>query len=118
VESRTKKLHQLLKRLGAAVHGSITNSEEVAACLRELKDGGWDAVMLMEASLVCRDEGGTPVEGTSLHIHVDPAAEKVSYRLSAIDARLLQSLGISPTRHRSLPSPARPASQESEPESE
>lgn len=116
MESRTKKLHQLLKRLGAAVHGSIVNSEEVASCLRELKDGGWDAVMLMEASLVCRDEGGTPVEGTSLHIHVDPASEKVSYRITAVDARLLHSLGISPTRHRSLPSSTRTASGETESE--
>ncbi len=108
MESRTKKLHELLKRLGGAVHGSIVNSEEVSACLKELKEGGWDAVMLMEAALVCRDEGGSPVEASSLHIHVDPTAEKVKYRISPTDARLLTRLGISPTRHRSLPSASRP----------
>jgi len=101
VESRTKKLQQLLKNLGKAVHASIVNADEVGACLRELKAHGWDAVMIMEASLVCREDGKSAVEDTSLHIHIDPAQEQVRYRIDLNDAKLLSSLGISPSRHRS-----------------
>jgi hypothetical protein len=100
-ESRTQQLQQLLKRLGQAVHGSVIQSEEVRACLDELHDDGWRAVMLLEASLVCRDGGSLDADDGAIHIHVDPAETTANYRLDADDARLLSSLGISPTRHRS-----------------
>jgi hypothetical protein len=99
-ESRTKRLHQLLKRLGQAVHGSVVQSEEVRECLEELHEDGWKAVMLLESSLVCRDGGGLTSKEARLHIHVDPTEEDAPYRLDAEDARFLMSLGISPTRHR------------------
>jgi hypothetical protein len=106
-ESRTQKLQQLLKRLGQAVHGSVVQSKEVRACLDELHDDGWRAVMLLEASLVCRDNGALDVEEGSVHIHVDPSEVTADYRMDAADARLLSSLGISPSRHRTQASPRR-----------
>ena len=101
MESRTKKLQLLLKKLGKAVHASIVNADEVGACLRELKAHGWDAVMIMEASLVCREDGASMIEDSSMHIHIDPMIHEVRYRIDSSDARLLASLGISPSRHRS-----------------
>lgn len=111
---RAQKLHKLLKRLGQAVHGSVIKSDEVRKCLNELHEDGWNAVMLLEASVSCRDNG---VERgpASLRIHVDQAPEKVSYQIDTRDAKLLQSLGISPSRHHSSPSPAEA---DSEPSSE
>jgi hypothetical protein len=106
-KSRTQKLQQLLKRLGQAVHGSVVESKNVRACLDELHDEGWSAVMLLEASLVCRDSGVFDVEDGSIHIHVDPSGVSADYRIDATDAKLLSSLGISPSRHRSRPTPAR-----------
>ncbi len=106
-ESRTQKLQQLLKRLGQAVHGSVVQSQEVRACLDELHEDGWRAVMLLEASLVCRDSGGLEVEDGAIHIHVDPSDVTADYRLDAQDAKLLSSLGISPSRHRSRTTPPR-----------
>jgi hypothetical protein len=106
-ESRTQRLQQLLKRLGQAVHGSVVQSREVRACLDELHDDGWRAVLLLEASLVCRDNGVLDVEDGSIHIHVDPSDVTADYRMDASDARLLSSLGISPSRHRTQASPRR-----------
>jgi hypothetical protein len=60
--------------------------------------------MLLEASLVCRDNGVFDAEEGSIHIHVDPSEIAADYRMDATDARLLSSLGISPSRHRSRPS--------------
>ena len=56
-ESRTKRLQELLKRLGQAVHGSVVQSDEVRDCLEELHGEGWRAVMLLESTLACRDSG-------------------------------------------------------------
>lgn len=107
-ESRTQRLQQLLKRLGQAVHGSVVHSQEVRECLDELHEDGWRAVMLLEASLACRDSGALDVESGAIHIHVDPTAVAADYRIDATDAKLLTSLGISPTRHRSRPTSRRP----------
>ena len=109
-ESRTQRLQQLLKRLGRAVQGSVVQSDEVRECLEELHEDGWRAVMLLESSLVCRDQGVLETEEATVHIHVDPSEADVSYRLDATDAQLLTSLGISPTRHRSRRSRPRPES--------
>jgi len=101
-ESRTQRLQQLLKRLGQAVHGSVVQSKEVRDCLDELHDRGWRAIMMLEASMVCRDGGVFEADDGSIHIHVDPSDATADYRIDAHDARLLSSLGISPSRHRSL----------------
>ena len=100
-ESRTQKLQQILKRLGRAVHGSVIQSKEVRSCLDELHEDGWRAVMLLEASLACRDKDEIDTEDASVRIHIDPARTKISYRIDARDAEILGSLGISPSRHRS-----------------
>ena len=109
-ESRTKRLQLLLKRLGQAVHGSVAQSSEVRECLEELHEDGWRAVMMLEASLVCRDGGVLDAEDGSIHIHVNPSEAEVNYRIDSTDAKLLSSLGISPTRHRSRRSGPRPES--------
>lgn len=106
-ESRTQRLQALLKRLGQAVHGSVVESKEVRSCLEELHGDGWQALMLLEASLVCRTSGALESEDASLRIHVDPDAGRVSYRIDGRDASFLHSLGISSDRHRSLRSAPR-----------
>jgi hypothetical protein len=106
-ESRTQRLQQLLRRLGQAVHGSVIQSREVRECLDELREDGWRAVMLLEASLACRDGGLLDVEGGSIHIRVDPTEVTADYRIDSTDARLLSALGISPSRHRSQATPVR-----------
>lgn len=101
-ESRTQKLQQLLRRLGKAVHGSVVRSDEVRACLEELHDNGWRAVMLLETSLACGDDGSIEVERGTLRLHVDAEnSSSPEYRIDTADARFLSSLGISTSRHRS-----------------
>ena len=94
-ESRAQRLHEILKRLGEALHGSVVNSGKVQACLRELHEKGWDAVMLLEASVVCHEDGKVSAEHASLHIHADPPEPEAAYDISMEDVRILRSLGIS-----------------------
>ncbi len=116
-ESRTQKLHQLLKRLGTALHGSVVDSDEVQECLRELHEAGWDAVMMLEASVVCRPDGEIEPGQASLHVHADPRPRsRVEYRMNLHDAAFLASLGISPTRYRSNGAPGRAADTDDSPD--
>lgn len=109
-QGRRERLEQLLKRLGRAVRDSVRDSDEVHELLAELQADGWDAVMLLEASLVCRDDATGDATGIDeadqadeLEVHLTHAAPVAEYRIDAADARWLAALGISPTRHRSQP---------------
>jgi hypothetical protein len=110
-ESGTRQLQELLKRLGRAVHGAVVNSAEVRECLRQLQECGWNAVMLLEASVACREDGPQPSPAT-LRIHVEPNDKRVEYRIDAADADFLRSIGISPSRQPTHPSAPRRHRQE------
>ena len=107
-DARTRKLHRLLERLGQAIHRSVVDSDEVNSCLAELHAGGWEAVMFLEASLGCRNDGGLDLDEGALRIHVSRAQREVEYLIDSGDARWLAAIGISPTRHRSHPQRALP----------
>ncbi|HHQ49339.1 MAG TPA: hypothetical protein ENK19_10725 [Acidobacteria bacterium] len=103
-EPQTEWLHDLMKRLARAVHGGVVQSGEVQRCLQELHRAGWDAVMLLEASVVFRENGEPLSDEAFLHVHADPRPRRAEYRLSPDDVAWLTSLGISPTRYRSVSS--------------
>lgn len=102
-ESRNERLHQLLRKLGKAVHASVVKSDEIRACLEELHDDGWRAIMMLEANVACSEDGELETGGATLRLHVDGDAVETEpvYRIDVADARLLSSLGIAPGRHRS-----------------
>jgi hypothetical protein len=109
---RSQKLQSILKRLGKAVHGSVVNSDEVQACLRELHENRWDAVMLLEASVACSEEAASGKGNASIHIHTRGEPARISYRINLQDAAFLSSVGISPSRYRSPATLARPVQDE------
>jgi hypothetical protein len=106
-DARKEKLSRLLERLGHVIHEAVEDSEEVRSCLNELRSDGWDAVMFLEAAMLCRPDEGAPTPD-GVRIHVASTRPSAEYRLDAVDARWLASIGISPTRHRSHPGRALP----------
>jgi hypothetical protein len=100
-ESRTQRLHELLRRLGKALHGSVVRSDEVRGCLEDLHADGWNAVMLLETSLVCGDDGSVDVDRATMRLHVDGERVAAEYRIGVDDAHFLSSIGIAAGRHRS-----------------
>jgi hypothetical protein len=107
-DARNARLENLLQRLGRLIHAAVVESEEVHAGLAELRADGWDAVMFLEVSMLCRSDesGGRSVEPPK--IQVSRTQHEAEYQLDPADARWLASLGISPTRHRSQPRRALP----------
>ena len=102
-DARTKEIRKLLERLRTAIHASVVDSDEVNSCLAELRSGGRDAVMFLEASLVCRQDENTDQAERTFRIQVGANPGDTKYSLGSDDARWLSSIGISPTRHRSHP---------------
>jgi len=100
-ESRTQKLHELLRRLGKALHATVVRSDEIRECLEELHEDGWQAVMMLETSLVCGEDGSVEVGRGTMRLHVGENSSMPEYRIGVDDARFLSSIGISIGRHRS-----------------
>jgi hypothetical protein len=100
-ESRTQRLQELLRRLGKALHATVVRSDEVRECLEELHEDGWQAVMMLETSLVCGEDGSVEVGRGTTRLHVGEGSSSPDYRIGVDDARFLSSIGISVGRHRS-----------------
>jgi len=113
-EARNRRLHELLRRLGQAVHGSVVRSDEVRVCLEELGEQGWRAVMLVETAVACDEKGALEAAAGTLRVHVSDDQDGPAYRIDAADARLLASLGITPGRHRANGAGSRRAAAERE----
>jgi hypothetical protein len=101
-EPRTQRLHELLRRLGKALHATVVRSDEVRECLEELHEDGWQAVMMLETSLVCGEDGSVEVGRGTMRLHVAESSASPEYRIGVDDARFLSSIGISAGRHRSI----------------
>ncbi len=84
-----ENLAKLMKQLGAAINSSLAGSEAVSEALSEIREGGYDVFLVLEATIGFQkrkeaDAGETPV-------HDLPSGELV---LSAQDAQFLKSLRI------------------------
>ena len=100
-ESRTQRLQELLRKLGKALHATVVRSDEVRECLEELHEDGWQAVMMLETSLVCGEDGSVEAGRGTMRLHVGENSSMPEYRIGVDDARFLSSIGISIGRHRS-----------------
>ena len=88
-ETRNRRLHELLRRLGQAVHGSVVRSDEVRGCLEELGEQGWRAVMLVETAVACDEKGELETAAGTLRVHVNVDQDGPAYRIDAADTHLL-----------------------------
>jgi hypothetical protein len=86
------RLKQLMKELGEAINGSLSESEQIAQVIARIKDEGFDVFLVLEATI-----------GFNRHDE-DPAPELVGTRkktgepqfsINAHDVRFLKSLRIS-----------------------
>jgi hypothetical protein len=116
-DSRSQRLHELLRRLGKALHATVVRSDEVRDCLQNLHEDGWQAVMMVETSVACGEDGSLEVGQGTMRLHVEENGAAPEYRIGVDDARFLSSIGISAGRHRSPVKFLPPAESDSEPDS-
>ena len=90
------RLKQLMKELGEAINGSLSESEQIAQVIAKIKDEGFDIFLVLEATIGFNrhnneDAAETPPElvGTRRK-NIEP-----EFSINAHDLRFLKSLRIS-----------------------
>ncbi|MEO6487072.1 MAG: hypothetical protein ABIO78_03910 [Thermoanaerobaculia bacterium] len=98
------KIKQLLRDLGTAINGSISDSEEVNRQIQRIRDEGYNLYVVLDATIGLNksdEEGAQPLvlqaaaPATELIVQ---SGRDIQFRINVNDLSLLRSLGIDPTR--------------------
>jgi len=90
--SLNQKVKNLIQKLGEAIHESVTESEHIAGVVKNIREQGFDVLLMLEATIglnevEAEDEPAQPLRLT--------AGETVDGPFSLNDMNFLKSLRIS-----------------------
>lgn len=87
-----ERLKQLMKELGEAINGSLSDSEQIAEVISRIKADGYDVFLVLEATIgFNRRDEEEPVGKPVLSQH----GRHPEFKVSAQDMKFLKSLRIS-----------------------
>lgn len=93
-----KELQHLIDELGEAINSSLAESDRFAAVMAEMERAGYNAYVVLEASIGFRKPGDEGAESGEAEIQVSPEPKRDSIRgteMSADDLDFLRELKIS-----------------------
>jgi hypothetical protein len=82
-----QKVKQLIQKLGEAIHETVSGSEDIAIVVKDIRDQGFDVLLMLEATIGLNEVETTPEE-------TEESAEE-SAPFSSSDVTFLRSLRIS-----------------------
>ena len=85
------QLKQLMKELGEAINGSLSDSEQIAEVVARIKEGGYDIFLVLEATIGVSKQGENTTDKTSL---VSTLSTNAELKISDQDLKFLKSLRI------------------------
>ena len=85
-----QKVKNLIQKLGEAIHESVSESENIAGVVRNIRDQGFDVLLMLEATIGLNEVEPVSVAGEA----TDAAAESVSGHFTRNDLTFLKSLRI------------------------
>src|ERR1035441_10778747 len=86
-----QQLKQLMKELGEAINGSLSDSEQIAEVVARIKEGGYDIFLVLEATIGVSKQGEHSTDKTSL---VSTLSTNPELKISDQDLKFLKSLRI------------------------
>ena len=86
-----QQLKQLMKELGEAINGSLSDSEQIAEVVSRIKEGGYDIFLVLEATIGVSKQGERSSDKTSL---VSTLSTNSELKVSDQDLKFLKSLRI------------------------
>lgn len=86
-----QQLKQLMKELGEAINGSLSDSEQIAEVVARIKEGGYDIFLVLEATIGVSKQGENSSDRTSL---VPTVGSNAEFKISDQDLKFLKSLRI------------------------
>jgi len=84
------RLKQLMKELGEAINGSLSESEQIADVIAKIKAGGYDVFLVLEATI-----GFNKHEDGSEKTAAVRGRSDAEFRINAQDLKFLKALRIS-----------------------
>jgi hypothetical protein len=86
-----QKVKNLIQKLGEAIHESVSESEDIAGVVKNIREQGFDVLLMLEATI-----GLNEVEAETEE-HSEPAVEDADGPFTRNDLTFLKSLRISLT---------------------
>lgn len=88
----TSRLRELIQQLGEAIHESVIESEQIAGVVQDIRQHGFDVLLMLEATIGLnelngKDPEGAPAEGEE--------GEAIAGSFTKNDLHFLRSLRIS-----------------------
>jgi len=85
-----QKVKKLIQKLGEAIHESVSESENIAGVVRNIRDQGFDVLLMLEATIGLNEVEAVSQSGDA----ADTASEPVSGHFTRNDLTFLKSLRI------------------------
>jgi hypothetical protein len=104
-----QKVKNLIQKLGEAIHESVSESEDIAGVVKNIREQGFDVLLMLEATIGLNEVEAEPEESG------ESATEDMNGPFTSNDLTFLKSLRISiteetdqpvlppPPKHRQLP---------------
>ena len=89
------RLKQLMKELGEAINGSLSESEQIAHVISKIKDEGFDVFLVLEATIGFNRHDEEPAEAPPELVGTRKKNGEPEFSINAHDVRFLKSLRIS-----------------------
>jgi hypothetical protein len=86
-----QQLNQLMKELSDAINESLSDSESIAEVVARIKEGGYDILLVLEATIGISKQGEHGTDKTSL---VSTLSTNAELKISDQDLKFLKSLRI------------------------
>jgi len=87
----TSRLRELIQQLGEAIHESVIESEQIAGVVQDIRQHGFDVLLMLEATIglneLTKEPDGVPSAGDE--------EESTGSRFTSNDLHFLKSLRIS-----------------------
>ena len=88
-----QKVKNLIQKLGEAIHESVSESENIAGVVKNIRDQGFDVLLMLEATI-----GLNGVEETE-EVEAEDGDESIDGTFTRNDLTFLKSLRISTEEH-------------------
>ena len=84
-----QKVKKLIQKLGEAIHESVSESEDIAVVVKDIREQGFDVLLMLEATIGLNEVEAEPEES------VEDSDEDAQGPFTQSDLTFLKSLRIS-----------------------
>ena len=89
----TSRLRELIQQLGEAIHESVIESEQIAGVVQDIRQHGFDVLLMLEATIGLNELNSKETEGSLTEGEEGEASDRTSF--TSNDLSFLKSLRIS-----------------------